>query len=158
MKRDNKGKFIRGTKTIEDRFWAKVDKSNDCWIWTASIDGGGYGDFWPTRKAIKAHRFSWQLHNGPIPERLFVCHTCDVRACVNPSHLFLGTPQDNMTDMAKKGRSNRGEKNPKSTLTEEQVKIIRFEASILLELAERFDVTPRTVYSVVVGDTWAWLK
>lgn len=87
------------------RFWSKVRKSKGCWIWTAAASGvGDYGYFWSGSAMVRAHRFSWELHNGPIPEGLKVLHACDVPLCVNPSHLFLGTMQDNSDDMVQKGR------------------------------------------------------
>lgn len=96
------------TNTIEDRFWSKVRKDDGCWEWTASVNRRGYG--WlhfggkVERKALKAHRVSWEIHNGPIPDGLWVLHKCDNPRCVRPDHLFLGDRTDNMRDCAAKGR------------------------------------------------------
>ena len=96
------------TNTIEDRFWSKVRKDDGCWEWTASVNRRCYGWFHfggkVERKALKAHRVSWELHNGPIPEGLWVLHKCDNPRCVRPDHLFLGDRTDNMRDCAAKGR------------------------------------------------------
>ena len=96
------------SKTLEERFWSKVDKSGDCWIWTAYKRPDGYGQFGFEGTQHKAHRVSWVLANGTIPEGLHVLHRCDVRECVNPEHLFLGTNTDNMRDMIEKGRQSKG--------------------------------------------------
>lgn len=91
----------------ETRFWAKVDRTDDCWTWTAATTGSGYGRFGHQNARggwVAAHRFAYELANGPIPDGMFVCHKCDNPPCVNPSHLFLGTHQDNMRDMDAKGR------------------------------------------------------
>lgn len=75
-----------------------------CWLWTSSIDTSGYGHLRYGGRVDKAHRVSWMASYGAIPEGMFVCHKCDVRSCVNPDHLFLGTTTDNMRDMMRKGR------------------------------------------------------
>jgi hypothetical protein len=120
-----------------ERFWAKVDKTENCWLWTASRQSFGYGTFMLTKgKFARAHRFSWELHNGPIPEGLFVLHHCDVPWCVNPDHLYLGTNRDNARDRKERGRWKRikphdqwGEKNPSAILSDLQV------AAMLADLA-----------------------
>ena len=101
----------RKMKLIEERFWEKVNKDtkSGCWEWQSSIRGNGYGAFFTHlkpegRKCHGAHRYSWELANGAIPEGLWVLHKCDNRICVNPDHLFLGDRTDNMRDCAAKGR------------------------------------------------------
>ena len=130
-----KGKYNR--RQIIERFFDKVDKDSmkisyvntKCWTWNAPLDKDGYGRIRPggIRKFWRAHRASWFLHNGPIPEGLHVLHKCDNPPCVNPNHLFLGTISDNAIDMIKKGRANhhKGESHYKSKITIEQANQIR---------------------------------
>ncbi len=89
---------------ISNRFWDKVNKTNQCWLWTSATNGRGYGVMGVNRKPKYAHRISWEMHNGPIPPGLHVCHKCDVPGCVRPDHLFLGTREDNMSDCVIKKR------------------------------------------------------
>lgn len=90
-----------------DRFWAKVDKSGECWIWNGARAGNGYGQVNFGNKRQKAHRWIYEQEVGPIPVGMDCCHKCDVRLCVRPEHLFVGTRSDNMRDCADKGRNSR---------------------------------------------------
>jgi hypothetical protein len=103
-----KGKIKINPKT---RFWNKVNKKdkNKCWEWQAG-KSNRYGAFKINGRTIGAHIFSWEIHNGKIPDGLFVCHKCDNPGCVNPDHLFLGTNKDNCDDRDKKKRQAYGEK------------------------------------------------
>lgn len=98
-----KGVYVR--PTVEQRFFDKVNKTEGCWLWVAPPGESGYGYLAINRRPVLAHRFSYELHNGPIPEGLQVNHTCDVRTCVNPEHLYSGTQQENMRDRDTRGRN-----------------------------------------------------
>lgn len=124
---------VRGRLSpTKERFWAQVEKPPDgqgCWLWRGYLTYQGYGKFsirvnekWQT---TPAHRFSHEEVNGPILDDRFVLHHCDVPACVNPDHLYLGTQADNMADKVRRSRQARGAKNGNSVLTEEEVDIIR---------------------------------
>ena len=99
----------RHAPSLADRFWMKVEKSDGCWLWKGVFDGVGYGQLGFNYKHVEAHRLSWEIHHGQIPEGAWVLHKCDVRACVRPDHLFLGTHQDNVDDAVSKGRHLSGE-------------------------------------------------
>jgi hypothetical protein len=142
--------------TPEQRFWAYVDVSGDCWEWQGARGSKGYGAFQLRTRQETAHRVAWRLHFGPIPEGLFVCHSCDNPPCVNPAHLFLGTPADNAADREVKGRRKSlvGERHQNAKLTWADVcEVRRLYADGLLQrqIAERFGVTQPLVSMILSG-------
>jgi hypothetical protein len=158
--RNGCGQFV-STKTLEDRFWEKVEKTDGCWLWTGVVKGW-YGRIRRGRAAdgdVGAHRFSYELHCGPIPSGMFVCHRCDNPRCVNPDHLFVGTQRDNMRDKIKKHRGNnpRGEQLPQSILTESLVlearRICRTQKD-MTAFAGAHGVTYSCVYDAVKMRRW----
>lgn len=155
----------------EASFWAQVDMSAGCWLWTGALDRDGYGIF-AAKPWQRAHRFSYWLHQGSLPAGLYVMHTCDVPACVNPQHLVLGTAEDNASDRDQKGRQfkgaprphpekSQGERNPAAKLSVEQVRLMReryASGSVTQrELAVTFGVSPALVSGVVAGKLWKHL-
>lgn len=150
-------------------FWANVAitaDDNQCWLWTGYCMPNGYGSKSWGNKDEYAHRVSWIIANGDIPRGMEICHTCDVRNCVNPKHLFLGTQQDNMRDMVAKGRqviSNRsGENNGNCKLTETQVREIRHKYSMgsvsHKELGNQYGVNKVTIGHIVTRRLWKNIK
>lgn len=90
-------------RSLEDRFWSRVLRTDECWLWLGHLSDGGYGRMSVGSKSRNAHRVAWLIHHGD-PGALDVLHRCDNRQCVRPDHLFLGTAQDNVDDMIRKGR------------------------------------------------------
>jgi hypothetical protein len=111
----------------KDRFWRSVVKSDDrgCWTWTGCVHDFGYGRISIGGSPIAAHRYSWILHFGEIPDGMQVLHKCDNPPCVRPDHLYLGVDQDNANDRVARGRTVRGENRPDSILTASDVVTIR---------------------------------
>lgn len=150
-------------KTLSERFWEKVDRSGDCWLWTANKSGTGYGKIGsgpPDHKSLLAHRVSWSIANGEVPDGMFVCHRCDNPSCVNPDHLFLGTAMDNMADMVGKDRHARGERGGNRILTDRQVFEIKdmFIDGVRWDAISRiYGVSRSTIYHIMEGRLWSHL-
>jgi len=147
--------------TFEEKFFARVrkDSANGCWLWKGHIKRDGYGLFHHQGRVAFAHRTSWTLHRGEIPKGMFVCHTCDVPACVNPDHLFLGTPGINAEDARQKGRFF-GQRLGR-TLSPGQVQQIRLllaeDKMYMTEIARQFGVCSTTIRNIKFGRIWAHL-
>mgnify|MGYP001567351608 CR=1 FL=1 len=144
---------------VRDMAWLKerikVD-DNDCWLWQKSVMNTGYGQYGDGKTV---HRLAWELTNGPIPKGMCVCHTCDVRHCANPDHLFVGTAADNIKDMDKKGRRKFrvGQSHAQSKLTESQVLGIRERdkrGESRKAMAREFHVCKAMIYLICTGERW----
>ena len=154
----------RGSLTGEQKFTSVGwDVVSECWVWRGRLDAGGYGYFNLSGKAIKAHRFSWEMSKGPIPAGILVLHRCDNRPCIRPEHLFLGTDADNVADMDQKGRRYvlRGEKNGHSKLSESDVLKIAYSPAGYgtgRALAAAYHVSPSTISLIRLGKVWKHVR
>lgn len=143
-----------------ERFFQKVIKSDGCWTWGGAMFTHGYGRaLWQGKVGAVAHRVSWMIHNGPIPDGMLVCHSCDNPPCVRPDHLFLGTHRDNMKDMLSKGRQRHdaGEACNATKLTAEAVIDIRARSAVGVRskvLAAIHGVTSDNINRIVNRNTW----
>jgi hypothetical protein len=146
--------------SFNERFWRKVRLDQDgCWEWLGAKNGYGYGICKVGKKNVGAHRVSWELHFGPVPEGLAVLHHCDNRPCVRPNHLFIGTWAMNARDRDLKGRnvSPRGERHWKATLTEDQVRELRRRYSFgerLADMASEYGISPAHASDIVTRKGW----
>ena len=149
--------------SIQKRFWDKVNKDGDCWLWTAGKNGDGYGYFAIAhRQMLRASRYSWEITSGPIPSGLFVLHKCDVKLCVKPDHLFLGTAKDNAVDCVTKGRNTRGRKTGRVVLYPDQVIQLRNQYAQGQKISQRqlgrdYGITQQAVQAIVTRRSWKWL-
>ena len=147
-------------------FSNNADVGEDCWIWKGPLNSKGYGSLSVNGKVVGSHRFSWELHNGKIIERMVVCHHCDNPSCVNPDHLFIGSQSVNLRDSAEKGRflsekrmrnNIRGEHHPRAKLNADQVRQIRIDRAAKVPgpaIAARYGVSFGLVYAIERRDVW----
>jgi len=150
------------SEDVKKRFFDKVEIPEDtskCWIWTGSIGGCRYGGFLFNGKVDLAHRVSWMIHNGKIPDGMCVCHHCDNTKCVNPEHLFVGTQIDNIKDMCQKNRqrSLSGESNPQAKMTDLIVKEIKELYKIGMktcEISVLLNINRSTIENIKYGRRW----
>lgn len=142
--------------TLTLRYWeyVKVGEEDQCWEWTGSKTSAGYGLIYWKDELKYAHRLSLEFDGRPVPPRWHACHTCDNPLCVNPKHLFPGTPHDNVKDKVSKGRHTYGENHPNSRLTDTDVEEIRklaYDGVWQSDLAQMFNVNPSHISRLVAG-------
>ena len=135
------------SSSFKERFFSKIEK-NDCWFWRGTLSAKGYGFITKGKQGeghLLAHRVSWQIHHGDIPDGLYVCHRCDNPQCVNPEHLFLGTPQENMDDMKIK---NRGKKIDRMVIARD------YGSMSARALAKKHGITHTSVLRIAKEEGW----
>lgn len=171
---------MRGRAPNGESVGQKLDRlsmpepNSGCQLWLGSVNAKGYGKFGSGGKNVRAHREAWIERNGPVPRSMHVCHRCDVRSCINPDHLFLGTAADNNADMMAKGRHRappkrqgprppragpaRGETHCRAKLTESVIRVIRASDLPKKVLARRHGVDPKTIRAVISRKCWAHVQ
>jgi len=171
VRKDTGKSKLDQNKSLNDRFKKHVfpEPNTGCWLWAGSMTQYGYGDMTYSipnengkiiEKHLFAHRYSYLIHKGD-PKDLFVCHTCDVRCCVNPDHLFLGTRQDNNNDKILKGRGAKGENVGTARLKEYQVIEIhqKYKQGISISvLSSDYSIGKHAIYSIIKGKSWTYLS
>lgn len=149
-------------RPLEERFREKFRKvDSGCWIWEAGQHPDGYGLIWDGERSARAHRVSYEIQEGEIPEGAYILHECDNPPCVNPDHLYVGNQQDNMDDAKDSGSFDNqvsGEEHPDSKLTEEDVEEIRSKYEnpevSTYDLSEEYGVKPYHISRIIRGEAW----
>ena len=153
LKREYRFKFFGGAgrgSSLREKFYSYVapEPNIGCWLWVGSYHPAGYGQIAVGKIPVGAHRVSWELHRGEIPEGMFVCHKCDFPPCVNPDHLFLGTSKENSRDMVNKGR------HPKAKVTLAEAREIASSLETSNVLAARYGMSRVSINYIKNGTTW----
>lgn len=151
----NPGHAELGSITTADRFWANVSKSDGCWWWRGTLIGDGYGAMYVNGRRVAAHRLAYEMTNGPIPDGLDICHTCDNKACVRPAHLWAGTPSENAIDhFDKKRKDGRALANKKA----DEIRALRAAGKTPVELARMYGLSQPYVRKICAGTTRAAIR
>lgn len=159
-------------RPFEERFQNAItpEPMSGCWLWTRFVNPGGYGTIRLNGPRVLAHRASWTVAHGPIPDGMVVCHKCDTPSCVNPDHLYVGTQRQNMDDCSRRGRTGpqrapasyrgcNGRGNAKLDASQVvAMRKMRADGVRVVEIAERTGVTPGHVYKVTNSRFWTWVK
>lgn len=142
---------------LSERFWAKVDKTDSCWVWTGALLKTGYGSIRVNHKSERAHRISYVLTHGSIPEGAILRHSCDNPRCVNPDHLISGTKRENTLDAIERGQHVTGERHKNAKLTAADVVTIRYALATGTtgrELAAKYKVDAKTISNIKLNKKW----
>ena len=164
-------RFVKGhryTPPPKERLYAKIKKNarTGCWEWQGAKTSAGYGLFSVDGSLVYTHRFSYNLHNGRLPDDLHVCHKCDNPSCCNPDHLFLGTDADNLADMRRKNRHSpppkmTGRRNPSTKISEKdvlQIRKMKKAGKSLKEIAVSFSISKTNVADICKRKIWRHVR
>jgi HNH endonuclease len=135
-------------RPLEIRFWEKVEKADGCWSWLGSRGPKGYGQLWSGGTFLRAHRVSWMLHVGPIPDGMWVLHHCDNPPCVRPGHLYLGTARENSADRERRKRHAHKVHRSLTWRQAEEIRDARRRGVPLKSLAEKYGVSKGTISQI----------
>jgi len=141
--------------TLEQAFWEQVESADGCWEWRGARQPNGYGRLCIGGKKLLAHRLSYELNIGPVPDGLLVLHTCDNKPCVRPDHLYAGTRQDNARDVFERASFNHPTDKLSFELADELRRVAREEGSSQDALARQFGVSRSQVGKVLQGIHWS---
>lgn len=150
----------RKCKPVLQRILRRTEKTATCWLWRGTINKFGYGQIMADRNThdrrflVNVHRASWEAHNGPIPAGMFVLHKCDIRNCVNPDHLFLGSREDNTKDMMQKRRHTHGMRHYRAKLTDDQIREIRVSTLPQTAIAKQYGVSQGNICMIRTRKKW----